>query len=113
LSGSGSWRRNPESKWRLTPERLKQLTKIQADLLDDGARHASPGARLVYVTCSLLPRKTTMQLPDFLSRKSHFQVARRPKSGARTCQWNRPQEWVNISVQARGSVGRMVFLSVS
>src|SRR6185295_17752284 len=54
-SGSGTWRRNPELKWRLTAERLKELTRLQAWLLDDGARHTQLNARLVYATCSLLP----------------------------------------------------------
>jgi 16S rRNA (cytosine967-C5)-methyltransferase len=71
-TGSGAWRRNPESKWRLTPERLKQLTELQAWLIDDGARHTRPGGRLVYATCSLLPAENTDVTDAFLARNPAF-----------------------------------------
>ena len=48
----GAWRRQPEQKWRLTPERLAQLQTIQDQLLDEAARLVP--ARIVYATCSLL-----------------------------------------------------------
>jgi 16S rRNA (cytosine967-C5)-methyltransferase len=53
-SGSGSWRRDPGGKWRLTPERLAALTGIQAAILADAARCLRPGGRLAYATCSVL-----------------------------------------------------------
>jgi 16S rRNA (cytosine967-C5)-methyltransferase len=71
-SGSGAWRRNPENKWRLTPERLKELTALQAWLIDDGARHTRPGGRLVYATCSLLPAENTDVIEGFLTRNPGF-----------------------------------------
>jgi 16S rRNA (cytosine967-C5)-methyltransferase len=71
-SGSGSWRRNPEAKWRLTPERLKELTGIQNWLIDDGARHTRPGGRLVYATCSLLPAENEDVIASFLARPPDF-----------------------------------------
>jgi 16S rRNA (cytosine967-C5)-methyltransferase len=73
-SGSGTWRRNPEQKWRLTPERLRQLTGVQADMLDDGARHVGPGGRLVYVTCSLLPSENEDAIAAFLDRNTGFRI---------------------------------------
>jgi 16S rRNA (cytosine967-C5)-methyltransferase len=63
-SGSGTWRRSPELKWRLTPERLRELSALQSWLIDDGARHAKAGGRLVYVTCSLLASETRMCRPS-------------------------------------------------
>ena len=77
-SGSGAWRRNPEAKWRLTPERLKELTELQAWLIDDGARHTRSGGRLVYATCSLLPCENTAVTEAFLARNPNF----RPVSAA-------------------------------
>jgi len=71
-SGSGAWRRNPEAKWRLTPDRLKDLTAVQAWLIDDGARHTRPGGRLVYATCSLLPCENTDVTESFLARNPKF-----------------------------------------
>ena len=53
-SGSGTWRRNPETRWRLTPKRLEQLIKAQAYLLDIAAGLLRPGGQLVYAVCSLL-----------------------------------------------------------
>ena len=71
-SGSGAWRRNPENKWRLTTDRLKQLTELQACLIDDGARHTGPKGRLVYATCSLLPAENTDVTNAFLARNPAF-----------------------------------------
>ena len=65
-SGSGTWRRTPELKWRLTTERLTALTALQARLLDEGARHTKQGGRLVYATCSLLPCENEDVIAEFL-----------------------------------------------
>ncbi len=54
-SGTGTWRRQPELRWRLTPERLAELTALQDALLAQAASHVRPGGRLVYATCSVLP----------------------------------------------------------
>ena len=71
-SGSGTWRRQPEQKWRLTPERLIQLSGIQDDLLDRAATHLGPGGRLVYATCSVLPRENDGRIAAFLDRNRGF-----------------------------------------
>src|SRR6185295_1505615 len=73
-SGSGTWRRNPETKWRLTPQRLHELTGTQDWLLDDGARHTRSGGRLVYATCSLLPVENEDRIAAFLARNPDFRV---------------------------------------
>jgi len=71
-SGTGTWRRQPELRWRLTPERLAELTRIQDWLLDDAARHTTAGGRLVYATCSLLPVENQDRVAAFLSRNPGF-----------------------------------------
>ena len=73
-SGSGTWRRNPELKWRLTPERLDALNKIQSWLVEDGARHTQPGGRLVYATCSIFPRENEDIVDAFLAAHPEFRV---------------------------------------
>jgi len=73
-SGSGTWRRNPELKWRLTPERLRELARVQAGMLDDGARHVDKDGRLVYVTCSLLACENEDAIAAFLSRNIAFHI---------------------------------------
>ena len=54
-SGTGTWRRNPENRWRLTPHELDRLVALQARLLDLAASLVRPGGRLVYAVCSLEP----------------------------------------------------------
>ena len=61
-SGSGTWRRNPEGRWRLTPERLDRLVGAQQRLLDIAAELVRPGGRLVYAVCSLLSREGAGQI---------------------------------------------------
>jgi 16S rRNA (cytosine967-C5)-methyltransferase len=56
-SGTGTWRRNPETRWRLTPERLERLVALQSHLLDLAAELVRPGGVLVYAVCSLLKRR--------------------------------------------------------
>ena len=73
-SGTGTWRRQPELRWRLTPERLDALRKTQDWLLDDGARHTRPGGRLIYATCSLLPCENEDRIEAFLARHSDFAI---------------------------------------
>ncbi|HXJ01111.1 MAG TPA: RsmB/NOP family class I SAM-dependent RNA methyltransferase [Micropepsaceae bacterium] len=73
-SGSGAWRRNPGAKWRLTPTRLEELVALQNWLIDDGARHVKSGGRLIYATCSVLPRENQAVITAFLARNSGFRV---------------------------------------
>lgn len=67
-SGSGSWRRAPEGKWLLTPERLQDLLSIQADILDRLAPVVADGGILAYATCSLLDAENVLQITAFLDR---------------------------------------------
>lgn len=66
-SGSGTWRRQPELKWRLTPQKLTEYAQIQGELLDKAARHVRPGGRLVYATCSLLAAENEGRVSAFLN----------------------------------------------
>jgi 16S rRNA (cytosine967-C5)-methyltransferase len=65
-SGSGAWRRQPEGKWRISPERLAELTLEQAAILDRAAALTRIGGRLVYITCSLLPEENEAGIERFL-----------------------------------------------
>ena len=67
-SGTGTWRRAPEAKWTLTPDRLAGLVTLQAEILDRAARLVAPGGWLIYMTCSLLPRENRGQIDRFLDR---------------------------------------------
>jgi len=83
-SGSGTWRRNPEGRWRLTPERLDRLETLQARLLDLAAELVRPGGRLVYAVCSLLSREGAGQIQGFLSRRSSWIVQETPFAAGRS-----------------------------
>ena len=74
-SGVGTWRRNPEARWRLDEKELSRLTDLQSRLLDIGARLVKPGGRLIYVTCSLLDEEGADQFDAFISRSAEFSAA--------------------------------------
>jgi 16S rRNA (cytosine967-C5)-methyltransferase len=69
-SGTGTWRRNPELRWRLTPGRLAQFVKAQAGLLDLAAALVRPGGLLVYAVCSLLMEEGQGQAEAFTRRSA-------------------------------------------
>jgi 16S rRNA (cytosine967-C5)-methyltransferase len=71
-SGTGTWRRQPELRWRLTPARLAELTEIQDLLLDQAAGATASGGRLVYATCSILPVENQDRADAFLARWPDF-----------------------------------------
>ena len=83
-SGSGTWRRNPEGRWRLTPDRLERLVALQSRLLDSAAELVRPGGRLVYAVCSLLSREGAGQIEDFISRRSSWIVQETPIAAGRS-----------------------------
>ena len=67
-SGTGTWRRNPELRWRLTPRRLDQVAQLQAHVLDVATTLVKPGGMLVFAVCSLLDTEGRDQISQFLSR---------------------------------------------
>lgn len=73
-SGTGTWRRNPEARWRLDEAELARLTTLQAEILDLAARLVKPGGRIIYVTCSLLDEEGAGQFSAFLDRVNIFQA---------------------------------------
>lgn len=73
-SGSGTWRRNPETKWRLTPARVETLVALQQQLLDRAASFTRPGGRLVYAVCSIFPAEGPEQIAAFLERCPDFRA---------------------------------------
>jgi len=70
--GVGSWRRNPDAKWRATPNDLAELQIRQHDILASAARLVKPGGRLAYITCSLLREENEAQAERFLEETPDF-----------------------------------------
>lgn len=73
-SGLGTWRRNPDLKWRSSEKGLAELLQIQAKILASAARLVKPGGRLIYATCSLLKNENEQQVESFLSTTPQFRV---------------------------------------
>ena len=71
-SGSGTWRRDPDTKWRLGQDRLKQLTETQDDILEMSSALVSVTGVLVYMTCSLFRSENEDRIAAFLGRNPHW-----------------------------------------
>ncbi|MCU0902831.1 MAG: RsmB/NOP family class I SAM-dependent RNA methyltransferase [Tabrizicola sp.] len=75
-SGSGSWRRDPEGKWKISPQALADIVKTQADILDRVAPMLRKGGALAYATCSLLEIENAAQVRAFLDRHPGWRIER-------------------------------------
>ena len=80
-SGSGTWRRNPEARWRLDPARLERVAALQARLLALAAPLVKPGGRLVYAVCSLLEREGRAQIQQFVRSDPLWRTVRPETAG--------------------------------
>ncbi|MDG1423221.1 MAG: methyltransferase domain-containing protein [Flavobacteriaceae bacterium] len=69
-SGLGVLRRNPDSKWKLQPEFLDNIKKVQQDILQQYSKMVKHGGKLVYATCSVLPSENQNQIAEFLASES-------------------------------------------
>lgn len=71
-SGSGTWRRTPDAKWRFGPADLDRLTRLQAQIMEAASAYVAPGGQLVYMTCSLLAQENGQAVTGFLARHAQF-----------------------------------------
>lgn len=71
-TGTGTWRRRPDTKWRLTPEQLATRCEEQAKILELAMDFVKPGGRLVYITCSILPEENQSQIKSLLAKAPNF-----------------------------------------
>ena len=71
-TGTGTWRRNPDAKWRMRPGALEVRLKDQVAVLDRAAALAKPGGRIAYITCSVLPQENGEQVRAFLGPSSRI-----------------------------------------
>jgi 16S rRNA (cytosine967-C5)-methyltransferase len=77
--GTGVLRRRADARWRVGPDRLAALVKLQRELLHAAAELVEPGGTLVYATCSLEPEENEGQVSDFLSRQADFSRCPAPR----------------------------------
>jgi 16S rRNA (cytosine967-C5)-methyltransferase len=73
-TGTGTWRRRPDAKWKLKPEALAARIAEQRTVLKRAASLVKPGGRLVYVTCSILPEENAGQIALFLNEHADFRI---------------------------------------
>ncbi len=73
-SGTGTWRRNPDARWVLQPNDIEELVTKQAQILDSVAALVKAGGKLIYATCSILPRENQHQIAAFLQRHPDYRI---------------------------------------
>lgn len=73
-SGTGTWRRNPDLKWRFNDQDLKEVRQQQEAILKSAARLVKQGGRLIYATCSVLKEENEDQIDQFLNEFPNFRV---------------------------------------
>lgn len=71
-TGTGTWRRSPDSRWNLKQQDLDELVVLQQSILESASRLVRPGGRLIYATCSLLEEENEQQTQRFLTQNSDF-----------------------------------------
>jgi 16S rRNA (cytosine967-C5)-methyltransferase len=109
-TGTGTWRRNPDAKWRLKPEDLAELAALQAEILDSAQRLVKPGGRLIYATCSLLMEENEDQIAKFLDTHADFAVLPVASVWAETLEGDCPAraETLRLSPARNGTDGFFV-----
>jgi len=106
-TGTGSWRRHPDTKWRLTPETLEKRMADQDAVLDSGGTYVKPGGRMVYVTCSVLPQEDEDRVAAFLARTSGFATAA-ATADPRLTAYLTPDGFLRLSPNTSGTDGFFV-----
>lgn len=107
-TGSGTWRRRPDAKWRLAPGALETRLKEQASVLTDGARLVRVGGRLAYVTCSVLPEENEDRVEAFLADNPGFALGDAVAAFAAVTGQDAP---ANTTITIDGQSGRALRLS--
>jgi 16S rRNA (cytosine967-C5)-methyltransferase len=108
--GVGSWRRNPDGKWRIAPEDLAELVERQSEILLSAARLVKPGGRLVYVTCTLLREENEAQAEAFLAASPDFALYPVARAWAETVGGRSPagDEYLRLTPARHGTGGFFV-----
>jgi 16S rRNA (cytosine967-C5)-methyltransferase len=97
-TGTGTWRRNPDAKWRMRPGALEVRLKDQAAVLDRAAALVKPGGRIVYVTCSVLPSENGDQVRGFISRHPEFSI--QPPNETASVLWDKAEDFEKAALRS-------------
>ena len=104
-SGSGAWRRHPDTKWRLSEETFAKRQADQDAVLDLGAQFVKVGGKIIYVTCSILAEEDEDRVSAFLARKPGFAV--RPATD-KFPQHLTPEGYLRLTPKSAGTDGFFV-----
>jgi 16S rRNA (cytosine967-C5)-methyltransferase len=105
-TGSGTWRRHPDAKWRLTPQHLERRLAEQDAVLAAAAPFVKPGGRLIYVTCSLLAEENEDRVAAFVAAHPDFGVADIELAG--TTRWVTPEGFLRLTPRSAATDGFFV-----
>ncbi len=78
-SGTGTWRRTPDMRWKLAEKQLKNITALQAEILDRAEAYVKPGHYLSYITCSLTRDENESQVEHFLAHHPRYTVLKQKR----------------------------------
>ncbi|MGB7431841.1 MAG: RsmB/NOP family class I SAM-dependent RNA methyltransferase [Ahrensia sp.] len=92
-TGSGTWRRHPDAKWKLTPETVEKRCAEQSAILDDAARFVRPGGFLCYITCSVFPAENEEQVYAFGERHPGWELLSAGEVWQDLFGFDKPQPW--------------------
>ena len=97
-TGTGTWRRNPDAKWRMRPGALEVRLKDQIAVLDRAAPLVKPGGRIAYITCSVLPVENGEQVRAFAGRHPEFSVV--PPEETVSVLWDKAEEFAQAALRS-------------
>jgi 16S rRNA (cytosine967-C5)-methyltransferase len=95
-TGTGTWRRNPDAKWRMRPGALEIRIKDQAEVLDRAAGLVKPGGRIAYITCSVLKAENGEQVRGFIARHPEFSVV--PPEQTASVLWDKAEAFAQAAL---------------
>jgi 16S rRNA (cytosine967-C5)-methyltransferase len=97
-TGTGTWRRNPDAKWRMRPGALEIRLKDQIEVLDRAAALVKPRGRIVYITCSVLPPENGGQVRAFVVRHPEFSVV--PPEETVSALWDKADDFAAAALRS-------------
>src|SRR5262249_26509178 len=97
-TGTGTWRRNPDAKWRMRPGALEIRLRDQAEVLERAAPLVKPGGRIAYITCSVLAEENGEQVSAFVARHPGFSV--QPPEETASALWDKADTFAEAALKS-------------
>src|SRR5215468_7427596 len=97
-TGTGTWRRNPDAKWRMRPGALEIRLKDQTEVLDRAVELIKPGGRIAYLTCSVLAEENGEQVRAFVARHPEFSVV--PSEQTASVLWDKAGDFAQAALRS-------------